>query len=440
MMRRSALGTRSHQRGVGIVETMVGILIGLVVVVVIYNMLAIAESFKRTATGTADAQITGLVSQFTAGQDVANGGNGLASGYSDLINCRKNEDDSNPNEFTTLKPVPVLITPGVAASDPDSILSRQGGSPHVVWPVPLRPLDAATGTMPAASTLQVQSPNGFMTPAKGSLPTAANPFLAVAIANDGTGRCGLISITDAAPATTPPMDDSGEVKLTQGAWATSIDYKGEPQNSSGTGAVLLNLGRRDGAGSAMRVRYDIVNDQLRTTNCMFRDGCGNVASTPNPIASNVVWMKAQYGIDTGAVAANGTLRGRLDCWAIAGSTDCPIVGAADWSAATVIKAGEGTVPANLLNRIVAVRLAFVIRSDEPDFRNPALYRVGQSTIDGAAGTRQPQWLFNCPANDNTCENRVEVPAPGIMQDGWRYRVYEAVIPLRNSLFAGTIAQ
>lgn len=456
MRRPPARTLPASQRGVGIVETMVGILIGLVVVVVVYNMLAVAESYKRGAIGTADAQITGLISQFMAGQDIANGGNGLSSGYNDLVNCTKNEDGSSPTWDTSLKPIPILITPGATAERPDSFLSRQGGSPHVVWPVAFRPVDATGDTVSAGGDIQVQSPNGFMTPGKASMPTGTTPFWAVTIANDGTGRCGLISITNAAAASAPPMDDSGEVKLTQGNPKTTIDYKGVAQNSLGTGAVLLNLGRRGAAGGATRVLYEIDppipdssrKSQLRVTNCMFAGGCSDASATANPVAENVVWMKAQYGIDTGAVNANGTLRGRLDCWTKADdqTPGCMIPGVTTWAPSTLLNAGEGGIPANVLNRIVAVRIGFVVRSDEPDFRNPALFRTTAVTVDGAAGTRGNEYLFNCPANtDAGCPNRVLIPAGAdgsgkIMEDGWRYRVYETVIPLRNSLFTGTAVQ
>lgn len=438
--------TRARQRGVGIMETMIGILIGLIVVVVVYNMLAVAENYKRTAIGTADAQITGLVTQFMASQDIASGGNGLSSGYNDLITCTKDEGGAATSKETTLKPIPIIITAGTG-ENPDSLISRQGGSPHVVWPVPFRPVDAVTDTVAAGADIQVQSPNGFMTPGKVSLPTATHPYWVVAIANNGTGHCGLIRIASAAPATAPLMDDSGEVKLTQAAPKTTIAYKGVPQNAAGTGAMLVILGHDDGAGGARRVRYDIANRQLRTTNCMFADGCANAAAVPVPIAQNIVWMKAQYGIDTGAVAANGTLPGQFECWARpTDDGDCAIAGSAGWSPDSVIKAGEGGVPANLLNRIVAVRLAFVVRADEPDFRDPGLFRTTATTIDGVTGTRADQYIFNCPDNtDADCPNRIKIPAGAdqsgkVMEDGWRYRVYETVIPLRNALYAGTAPQ
>ncbi len=47
--------------------------------------------------------------------------------------------------------------------------------------------------------------------------------------------------------------------------------------------------------------------------------------------------------------------------------------------------------------------------------------------------------------DADCPNRIKIPAGAdqsgkVMEDGWRYRVYETVIPLRNALYAGTAPQ
>jgi type IV pilus assembly protein PilW len=440
--------SRVQQHGAGMIETLVGILIGLLVVLVVYNMLAVAEGYRRMTSGSADAQITGLMSQFVAGQDAANGGNGITSAYSDLINCNVTEVDVPYTADNTLKPISVLITKGVLATDSDSFVSRQGSSPHVVWPVAVRPLGGVATVAPGGN-IQVQSPNGFLDPAKASLPTAAVPWWAVAIANDGTGRCTLIQIADAAPDAL--IDANGEVTLTQGAPATAIPYKGVPQNDTGTGAFILSFGRV--VGGASRIRYDVVNNQLRTTDCLSMAAV--CAGTPNPIAQNVVWMKVQYGIDTSDVKADGTLDGTVDCWTPADNSVCPVVKVApqqpanvDWLPDTLIKAGDPAfplIPANTLNRIVAVRIGLVVRSDEPDPRDPAVYTAPATTIDGVTvGTRPATYLFNCATNTNAaCQSRVLIPAgaaaPNVLLDGWRYRTYEVVVPLRNSIFSATLA-
>jgi len=131
---------------------------------------------------------------------------------------------------------------------------------------------------------------------------------------------------------------------------------------------------------------------------------------------------------------------------------CTLPGAPDLLPATIASAGfpigAPVVPTNVLNRIVAIRIGLVVRSDEPDLKNVQLYTPPAQINDpvtGAlvTGTRQQEFLFNCPANTNAgCPNRVAIPrgaaAPNIMLDGWRYRTYEAVVPLRNSIFNATI--
>lgn len=453
--RLAASESRRRQGGVGLIETLVGITIGLIVVLVIYNLLAVSEGFKRTTTGFADAQVTGLISGFITGQDAGNGGNGLSSAYSDLINCHADESGTkfNGREDMSLKPIPVMITKSGSDDLSDSFLSRGSASIHVVWPVPLRPVGGVTQTIVPGAQIQVQTPTGFMTPAKASLPTATDPHWVVILANNGTGRCGLIKVINASPAANPPMDDSGEVVLTQGSPATAMNYTGAPQNAAGTGAFLLNLGRD---GDTKRVRYDVANGSLRVTDCMKDTGCTGQA--PQPVAQNIVLMKVQLGIDTSPLLGTGSLDATVDCWTSDTETcpinrplDSPPTVIADWEPSTLIKAGDPAfplIPANSLQRIIAVRIGLVVRSDEPDARDPALFVAPAATIDGTAGTRPntastTTFLFNCPANTAAgCPGRIPISAGAaptdIMQNGWRYRTYESVIPLRNSIFAATL--
>ena len=96
-----------HQAGMGIVETMVGILIGVVVLLVIYNVLSLAEGYKRTTIGVADTQTTGLFAQFVLNREISNSGNGIATGIPDFSVCVNGP--TGPGDWR-LKPIPVLIT------------------------------------------------------------------------------------------------------------------------------------------------------------------------------------------------------------------------------------------------------------------------------------------------------------------------------------------
>ena len=63
---------------------MIGILIGMIVVLVIYNVFALAEGYKRTTVGAADAQTTGLYAQFVLSREISNSGNGLSGAGGNL--------------------------------------------------------------------------------------------------------------------------------------------------------------------------------------------------------------------------------------------------------------------------------------------------------------------------------------------------------------------
>jgi hypothetical protein len=52
-------------------------------------------------------------------------------------------------------------------------------------------------------------------------------------------------------------------------------------------------------------------------------------------------------------------------------------------------------------------------------------------------------LFNCSANDATCQSRIVLPmgtkgSGRIIRDGYRYRTYETIVPLRNTIYVGTL--
>jgi len=170
---------------------------------------------------------------------------------------------------------------------------------------------------------------------------------------------------------------------------------------------------------------------LRTTDLLTI-----AAPVPVPIAQNVVLLKAQYGVDTDA-------NGIIDCWTPADASTC-----GDFSRDAV----RGFTLAQI-NRILAVRIGVVVRSDEPDLR--ALTDPGNADLQAEAralraATRPPVVLFNCSTNNAACQNRLVVPAAAgipvgssscgaaVICDYWRYRTYETIVPLRNAIYAATI--
>ncbi len=121
----------------GIVETIVGILIGLVVLLVIYNVLSLAEGYKRTTIGVADTQTTGLFAQFVLNREISNAGNGIAIGMPEFSTC--NNGPSGAGDWR-LKPIPVLITDSGNNNVSDSFVVFYSNTfrGHESGPVPQR--------------------------------------------------------------------------------------------------------------------------------------------------------------------------------------------------------------------------------------------------------------------------------------------------------------
>jgi type IV pilus assembly protein PilW len=377
----------ARQRGASIVETMVGILIGLIVVAVIYNTLIVAEGFRRSTLGVSDAQVTGQLAQFVLGRELANAGNGVMSGegVDVLANCTD----------ATLRPMPALIENNVAADTPtgatvqnDRLTVFYSTAQRIVHPVRVEdPVQVA-----ATDPITVASPNGFR----------INDWF---IATDRAGNCTLGLVT---AVTQPgPLYDPWPPAAAGGFVALAFTKKAGANFAYPTGSSrVLNLGQ-----NMTRTTYSINKGklQLDTTD----DNPGLAAAVTAPLAQNVVLLKAQYGVDTD----NDQI---ADCWTPA--DDSNTCGAVDFSKSVF----TGAAPADMAARIraiKAIRVAVVVRSED------------QAKADAANATlvNQSAWLFNCPANDATCQSRIQLDNT-VLRDYFRYRIYEATIPLRNSIW------
>src|ERR1700724_2221820 len=100
----SAPDRRTHQHGFSLIEIMVGVVIGMIAVLIIYQVFAAAEGIKRNTTSVGDAQQNGLFSSFMLGIELANSGNALASAARELGSC-----PTGATSALTWRPIPVLI-------------------------------------------------------------------------------------------------------------------------------------------------------------------------------------------------------------------------------------------------------------------------------------------------------------------------------------------
>ncbi|MEO8675061.1 MAG: PilW family protein [Casimicrobiaceae bacterium] len=382
----------SRQRGMGIVETMVGILIGMVVLIAVYNVFAVAEGYKRTAVGAADAQTTGLFTQFVLNREISNAGNGIAAAGAQLGTCTLVDPNwPSPAGFfggnKAIRPIPVVIRDSGNANVSDSMIITYSTAPHVISPELLVDTPMAVGTDP----FFVQSPNGYR----------VNDLI---VLNDMSGNCELSRVTAITPGSSAGDVTTGYIKVAHPG--TVKAYK-----TSGTqdGPNVFNLGQ---PGEATRTLYDIVNGQLRTTDLF------TVGATANPISQNIVLMKVQYGVDCGVPPFPPFIPSGVIIWTAA--TNSGVCGrnyAPDDLTNTVM------FPAGGLATIRAIRIAIVVRSDEPEFL------VGGQ--DNTALKGQTATLFDC--STGVCPGSININN-NTLTDYYRFRIYETVVPMRNAIF------
>src|SRR5712691_11656289 len=109
---------RLSERGFSMVELLVAMLIGLIGMIIIFQVFEVSESIKRTTTSGGDAQQNGAVALYVIEHDLRNAGMGF--NVAPFAGCNILAFDSQratPN--FTMSLVPALLTPGAAATIPD---------------------------------------------------------------------------------------------------------------------------------------------------------------------------------------------------------------------------------------------------------------------------------------------------------------------------------
>ena len=244
---------RLRHAGFGLVEILVGVVIGMIALLVIYQALALSEGYKRTTTAGGDAQSAGMISTFILAQDIGNAGHGIAPNAQELTTC-----PSTGNFATTWRPIPVLIRDGGDDFTSDSFDVFYSVNPRIATP-----LETLTTYNPGG-TIDLQSPLGFQ---------VGNMFV---IADISAGSCAVGTVA----AMVGPNAGTGVVNITPTPIGTAF-----PQGAT----WVVNLGP---ANEVRKVRYDVQAGVVRSLDLI------NAAAVPNPIVGNITLLKAQYGLDT----------------------------------------------------------------------------------------------------------------------------------------------
>lgn len=367
---------KARQRGFGLIEVMVGILIGLAAVIVMMRLMLDSDTARRTTAGGNDALINASVALYGLERDVRSSAFGFNAFA--ILGCNLSYTTTQDNAAVSLPLGPSTINPAtslVPAGDSDSdtllvISSTNNGSSEG---------DALIATS-VAGTYQVTSPGSF---AVGDYVVAQNS-------------------TRPTPCTLPlnqvSVIDSSTAKLTVANNTVGL----------GAGSLVFNLGK-----TLSLHAYAIRNGNL--TQCDYlRYNCGNSSYTSSldstvwvPVASNIVALRAQYGRDTTTVLMDGT----LDTYdqTTPGSSS-------DTSGLSLVCAWS---------RVLTVRLAVVARSPQYDKTLPT--------------TSAPTWVGSTVSTSvPTNPSAAPIVLTGLADwTAYRYRLASTQVPLRDMIWSGS---
>lgn len=389
----------ARQRGLSIVEMMVGVAVGLIATTVIMHTYASSEMYRRNLTGTGDAVQSAAIAAQRIDLTLQGAGAGLVRSkvnwgckllatYSGSVILPRSAAFAAPFDGvpTTLRLTPLVVQSG-SGSTSDVIVTMASASASGN--------QAFAFSSPAGGASIVSS----VTPPLGvglkSGAAASEYDLFLAVPQDPDGEIGDCRIVQAATtfATTVVSDTTLGLKVADAPLTISLNtttYGSVDASILTRIPAALHLGLRGDPRFAMLgvnsnkelVLYDLLN-----------------RNDPQVLAENVFLVKVRYGLDNGV---GGTINDNaVDEWVSPSESGWTISELMDGKRETVQKIGF----------IKAVRVAVVMRSSQ--------------TVNSDAPTVSIDLFQDLP----TARRFSYTLATD--EKAYQYQVYEWVIPLRN---------
>jgi type IV pilus assembly protein PilW len=384
-------------RGFSLVELMVSVVIGMLALMFATRMIIGAEQNKQAALGGSDSMQNGMLAMFSISSDAAQSGYGLNDPI--IVGCDTIMTDTGGYVLAPATRGGLNITPMAAAviesngADPDRISLYSGSSMAGTGTLRI------TTTYTAGTNLDVDRvPYGF----------SQNDVILVAPEAPG-GKCALAQISsDPSTLAKPPSPQSVSVASTD---ATRFNRAALNATYKAGVARLFNLGP---ARTLSLHTWSVAGGflQLRASDL------AGASAAPSTVVDNVVSIKAQYGFDQ-RVGAGFDPQGGMQ------------VG--QWSATMIDADGDGTAGgAEDYQRITALRIAVVARSKAPERPQPGVACSATTTAPVVFAAAAPAGVTAAPITVN-----VAVAGDPIDWKCYRYRVFETIVPLRNSAWRPT---
>jgi len=375
---------RKHS-GFSLIEIMVGMAIGLIGIVIIFQVLMMSEARKRTTGSGTDAQIAGSIAMFNLERDVRLAGYGF--GTSTYLGCSVNSYDSTRGATPDFSfgLYPIQIIDGGVSGAPDTINVLWGNSSAFVSNQTFTNSTATSKTTLGRAGLQRSD--------------------LVIVAGNSPGQCALVEVTGDSNADALTIDHVSAPATYISAYPSSpgvyptvtprynrpaSDVAGTAAAPTFSGGAIYNLGP-----SPQLNTWQIQNGRTLA----WSDSLRNPGSW-SEVAEGIINLQAQYGLATDTTGDG-----------LCNSDDSPNLG---W----------GVVAPTLWSCLRAIRVGLLARSQQYE--------------QDAVTTTAPTWAGGAFTMTNVDGTADSSPGDANNWRHYRYRVYQTVIPLRNMIWGTTL--
>lgn len=438
--RTSAPGfSASTAAGFGLVEIMVGLAVGVISMAVVMQVYSGFENQKRATTSGSDAQSNASVALYLMEREIKMAGNGMTEGTPDetppMVGCPTWLFDQasgfwgpsvlgstviGAGAVTRVRLAPAVISDGGGGLT--DTLSIAYGTSATSAPYRMA-ADFNAGAAATALTLNGSSTSVKIGDMIALVQQQNNP-------NNTLPRdCALLQATNVqAIQLVAGSDDSFTVTTAAGRYNNARPGAGnaglfESASSTGKKAQAFNLGQLS------IVTYRVVNGNLVADTSKFGTiaGGGAVSNSTavTPLASGIVNMQIQYGVDTGNTTSAACNANKKPGAPMVTAADSDSIIDAPWLNAAGARWGNnGTTTPSIpdLRRVRAVRIGLVARSGvlekdcatAPPTPNPIVISWDDGTTMNPDLGADPNW--QC----------------------YRYKVYQTTISLRNTGWSSSL--
>ncbi len=363
--------------GISLPEILVGLTIGLITLLAVMQVIALARANQRVTGSASDTLVNAALGLYSIERDARNAGFGLASMRASLGCEVRGRFGATASSFIL---APVQILDGTNGA-PDSLQFMSSARSGITLPTRI-----AIDSAPADPAFLVDSDLGVQS---GDMMIAVPHTLSPA--TPPTTWCSLFQVvgSSSGPNQVPRMSGAD-------GWNPDPANTVFPAGGYEAGDYLINL------GSFARNTWSINRGMLRLTQFV---AAGN-ASTSADLYNNVVQLQAVYGKDT-TLPPDGV----VDVWNAA----APATGA-DWQ------------------QVLAIRLALVARSGA---REAAKVTLDGAQAASTCASAHPHPAAVCwrpdPAGSGV---KIDVNPGNVLPDWqhYRYRVFESTVALRNTIW------